>query len=155
MGQLRLRLGRCSTTVLLFQENRVDFALDRSDKKGLEPEDVTIARLFGRVYAFIGLERIGGIMIYDITNPHHVSFVDYFNSRDFSVPTCFDVNAETGCNQGDETNPAVGDLGPEMVHLIAADDSPNGKPLLAVSHEISGTTTLYEIIGGQTFKDKR
>jgi hypothetical protein len=135
--------------------NETNIFDDRSDNKGPEPEDVTIARLFGRVYAFIGLERMGGIMIYDITNPYDVSFVDYFNSRDFSVPTCFDVNGETGCNQGDETNPAVGDLGPEIVHFIAAHDSPNGIPLLAVSHEISGTTTLYEIVTGQKFKDKR
>jgi hypothetical protein len=133
--------------------NEANIFDDRSDNKGPEPEGVTIAKMFGRVYAFIGLERIGGIMIYDITNPYDVSFVDYFNSRDFTVPTCFDANGESGCNQGDETNPAVGDLGPEIVHFIAADDSPNGKPLLAVSHEISGTTTVYEIVRGR--KDKR
>jgi hypothetical protein len=127
---------------------------DRSDNKGPEPEDVTIARLFERVYAFIGLERIGGVMIYDITNPHHVSFVDYFNSRDFTVPVC-DQADDDDCEQGSVPNPAVGDLGPEIVHFIAAGDSPNGKPLLAVSHEISGTTTLYEIVGGRKFKDKR
>jgi 2',3'-cyclic-nucleotide 2'-phosphodiesterase/3'-nucleotidase/5'-nucleotidase len=130
-------------------ENNFD---NRSDNKGPEPEDVTMVKIFGRVYAFIGLERIGGIMIYDVTNPYDVSFVDYFNSRDFTVPTCLDVDEEEGCNQDDETNPDAGDLGPEIIHFIAADDSPNGKPLLAVSHEISGTTTLYEIVSGHKFK---
>jgi 2',3'-cyclic-nucleotide 2'-phosphodiesterase/3'-nucleotidase/5'-nucleotidase len=130
-------------------ENNFD---NRSDNKGPEPEDVTMVKIFGRVYAFIGLERIGGIMIYDVTNPYDVSFVDYFNSRDFTVPTCLDVDEEEGCNQDDETNPDAGDLGPEIIHFLAADDSPNGKPLLAVSHEISGTTTLYEIVSGHKFK---
>ena len=56
---------------------------DRSDNKEPEPEGVTIARLFGRVYAFVNLERMGGIMIYDITNPYDVSFVDYFQKPSF------------------------------------------------------------------------
>jgi 2',3'-cyclic-nucleotide 2'-phosphodiesterase/3'-nucleotidase/5'-nucleotidase len=127
---------------------------NRSDNKGPEPEDVTIVRLFERIYAFIGLERIGGIMIYDITNPYDTRFVDYFNSRDFTVLICDEAD-DDDCEQGSVPNPAVGDLGPEIIHFIAADNSPNGRPLLAVSHEISGTTTLYEIVGGGNFKGKR
>jgi hypothetical protein len=41
----------------------------RSDNKGSKPEGVAIARIGGTVYAFIALERIGGIMVYDITDP--------------------------------------------------------------------------------------
>jgi hypothetical protein len=36
-----------------------------------------------------------------------------------------------------------GDLGPEGILFIPAAQSPNGQPLLVVSNEISGTTTLY------------
>ena len=126
---------------------------NRSDNKGPEPEGVTIARLFERVYAFVNLERMGGIMIYDITNPYKVSFVDYFNSRDFTVPVCDEAD-DDDCEQGSIPNPAVGDLGAEITHFIASHDSPNGKNLLAVANETSGTTSIFEIVRGGKFKHK-
>ncbi|MBK5930319.1 choice-of-anchor I family protein [Halochromatium salexigens] len=108
----------------------------RSDNKGPEPEGVTLGEIDGKTYAFIGLERVGGIMVYDITEPAEASFVNYINNRDFSV--------EAELADG-STNPEVGDLGPEGITFIAAEDSPNGQPLLAVSNEVSGTTTMYAI----------
>ncbi len=102
----------------------------RSDNKGPEPEGVEIGRIGDRTYAFVGLERVGGIMIYDITDPANASFVDYVNTRDF------DGDAETG---------TAGDLGPEGLVFIPAEDSPTGQPLLAVANEVSGTTSLYTI----------
>jgi len=103
---------------------------NRSDDKGPEPEGVVIGRAFGRTYAFIGLERIGGVVVYDISNPAQPQFVDYANFRDFGA------NVET---------PEAGDLGPEGLIFIAEEDSPNGEPLLVVGNEISGTTTVFEI----------
>jgi DNA-binding beta-propeller fold protein YncE len=108
----------------------------RSDNKGPEPEGVALGEIDGQTYAFIGLERVGGIMVYNITDPANASFVNYINNRDFSV----DAELADG-----STNPAVGDLAPEGLTFIAADESPNGNPLLAVSNEVSGTTTLYGI----------
>ncbi|MFV1922007.1 MAG: choice-of-anchor I family protein [Methylotenera sp.] len=109
---------------------------NRSDDKGPEPEGLAIGTIKGRTYAFIGLERVGGIMVYDITNPRRVKYVDYINNRNFSVDT----------QLGDgSTNPEVGDLGPEGIQFISAKNSPNNKPLLIVGNEISGTTTIYEI----------
>jgi DNA-binding beta-propeller fold protein YncE len=109
-------------------ENNFD---NRSDNKGPEPEDVKVAKLWGRTYAFIGLERIGGIMIYDISNPHAPFFVQYLNNRDFS---------------GQPATPAAGDLGAEGLLIIEAGRSPiPGVPLLVVANEVSGTTTLFRI----------
>jgi len=103
---------------------------NRSDDKGPEPEGVVIGKAYGDTYAFIGLERIGGVAVYDINNPRCPVFVDYANSRDFSAA----VNT-----------PAAGDLGPEGLIFIKDEDSPTCKPLLVVGNEISGTTTVYEI----------
>ena len=103
---------------------------NRSDDKGPEPEGVTTGEINGRTYAFIGLERIGGVMIYDVTDPSKASFVQYVNNRDFSAAT---DSAEAK------------DLGPEGLVFVSAEDSPNGKPLLIVANEVSGTTTFYEI----------
>ncbi len=56
---------------------------DRSGKKGPEAESVTVGAVDGRIYAFVALERTGGVMVYDVTNPANVSYVNYINSRDF------------------------------------------------------------------------
>jgi hypothetical protein len=121
-------------------ENNFD---NRSDNKGPEPEGVTIGELFGRTYAFIGLERIGGIMTYDITDPLNPFFVSYDNNRDFSVE--FDENEEGDPDPTDEQLAAVGDLGPEGLLFIDAKNSPNGKTLLISTNEVSGTTTIYSV----------
>ena len=60
---------------------------DRSPKKGPEPEAVTVGEVGGKPYAFIALERIGGIMVYDLSTPEKPTFVQYTNSRDFTLKT--------------------------------------------------------------------
>ena len=107
----------------------------RSDAKGPEPEAVTLGVVDGRRYAFVGLERIGGVVTYDLTDPAAPVLVGYVNNRDFSV------EAEVG----GMTNPAVGDLGPEGLAFVSAADSPTGAPLLIVANEVSGTVTTYAV----------
>jgi len=111
-------------------ENSFD---NRSDDKGPEPEAVTIGIINGQTFAFIGLERVGGIMVYNVTNPQNPEFVQYINNRDFSA------------SQADVESGMAGDLGPEGLAFITADESPNGQPMLAVGNEVSGTTTLFAI----------
>jgi hypothetical protein len=103
----------------------------RSDDKGPEPEAITVGQIKGQTYAFIGLERVGGIMVYNVTNPHAVRFVSYLNNRDFSQ--------EPGQGQ------FVGDISPEGMKFVAAEHSPTAHPLLIVGNEMSGTTVVYEI----------
>jgi len=117
---------------------------NRSDDKGPEPEGVVIGKVFGRDYAFIGLERIGGVVVYDISNPHAPFFVDYVNHRDFTQEVSLVINEDTD-DEMEVSNPAAGDLGPEGLLFIKAENSPNGRPLLVIGNEISGTTTVFEI----------
>jgi len=95
----------------------------RSAAKGPEPEGVVVAQFGVRHFAFIGLERVGGVMVYDVTVPASASFVTYFNPR----------------------SGATGDRGPEGLAFIPANQSPNGKPLLIVGHEVSGTTVVLQV----------
>ncbi len=59
---------------LIFNSNGSPDSFDsRSDNKGPEPENVVTGVIGDRTYAFIGLERVGGIMVYDVTNPANAS----------------------------------------------------------------------------------
>ena len=103
----------------------------RSDDKGPEPEGVTVGEIGGRTYAFITLERIGGIMVYDVSQPRRPTFEAYVNTR-------LDENDADAATAND-------DLGPEGLIFIPSEDSPNGKPLLVVAFEVSGSTVVFEI----------
>jgi hypothetical protein len=100
----------------------------RSGKKGPEPEYVAILPVGNRFYGCFGLERIGGVVVYDISNPASPVFYDYINTRDFSASGLAEM----------------GDLGPEGLCAVRAEDSPTGRPLLFVANEVSGSITVYE-----------
>lgn len=106
----------------------------RSPNKGPEPEGLAIGEVGGRTYAFVGLERVGGVMVYDITEPAKTSFVTYINNRDFTLP--LNPKAQTAT-----------DLGPEGLYFVPAGKSPDpkGRPVLIAGHEVSGTTTIFAI----------
>jgi len=111
----------------LFNSNgTVDSFDSRSDAKGIEPEGVVIGGIEEEDYAFVGLERVGGIMVYNISDPAKAEFVQYINPID------------------EETGDAL-DLAPEGLQFISPEDSPNGSPLLTVSNEVSGTVSIYQI----------
>jgi secreted PhoX family phosphatase len=102
----------------------------RSDDKGPEPEAIAVASVYGSTYAFIGLERIGGIVVFDVSVPSAPVFVQYLNNRDFSG------NAAAG---------TALDLGPEDIKFVSATDSPDGQPFLIVGNEISGTVSTFRV----------
>jgi len=114
-------------------DNAENAAEDRSDNKGPEPEALTVGKINGHTYAFIGLERMGGIMVYDVSNPNNPDFVEYINNRDVFADQ---ASIEAG---------TAGDFGPEGFEFVDADNSPSGKPMLIVGSEVTGTTTFYNI----------
>jgi len=93
---------------------------DRSDDKGPEPEALALGTIGDRTYAFIGMERNNAIFAYDITLPSDPHLVGYMM-------------------------PSANHNSPEGLEFIAAKDSPTGKPLLAISFEMTGTVALYQI----------
>ncbi|MBL9136729.1 MAG: choice-of-anchor I family protein [Verrucomicrobiales bacterium] len=105
---------------LLFNSDGTDSSFDtRSDNKGPEPEGVTLGEVNGRLWAFIGLERVGGVAIFDVSAPASPTFVDYFNT---------------------------GELGPEGLEFVSAQDSPLGVPLLFVGYEVGSRVGVYAIV---------
>ena len=127
-----------------FNASHTDNELDsRSDDKGPEPEGVTVGEINGRTYAFIGFERLGGVMVYDITDPEHPAYQAYINNRDFSVN--MEELAEDGDDAVQEGLRKVGDLGAEGLAFVPAKDSPNDHNLLIVGNEVSGTTTVFQV----------
>ncbi|MBE9007991.1 choice-of-anchor I family protein [Fortiea sp. LEGE XX443] len=91
----------------------------RSDNRGPEPEGVVVGVINNRTYAFIGLERTGDVIVYDVTNPNNPTFVQYINTPE--------------------------DLGTEGLTFVSATDSPTGRPLLVTTSEVSRTVTVFEV----------
>ena len=87
-------------------------------------------------------ERIGGVYVYDITDPSTPLFQQYINLRDFAINPA-EVCEET--KPQSEDCAAAGDLEPEGVLCIPASEAPTGEPLIAVVHEVSDSITLYRI----------
>ncbi len=99
---------------------------NRSDAKGPEPEAITIGEIDGDLYAFIGLERDSGVVLYNISDPANAFFVNY-------LPPVF---------SGDDP---LARQGPEVITFIAAEDSVSENAQIAVSYEISGSTIVYDL----------
>lgn len=89
---------------------------DRSDNKGVEVEGVTVAKVNGKTLAFIGMERVDMIAIYDVSIPSTPKFVQLF---------------------------ATGDA-PEGLMFVKPKDSPNGRSMLIVSNEDDGTVKFFQ-----------
>lgn len=103
----------------------------RSTKKGPEVEAVTVGRAYGKNWIAVGMERDGGIALYDASNPVAPVFVDYINTSDPAG------NLLNGANPGD--------VSPEGLLFVGPDESPTNSALVIASFELSGTVAIYEI----------
>lgn len=111
-------------------DNEENGAKNRSRAKGPEPEGVTLGTINGQTFAFITLERTGGVMVYNITDPNNVTFTDYKHSR--------------------MTSAFGGDNGPEGITYIEPQNTTTGKGYVIVANEISGTLSMYEVAASPT-----
>jgi len=88
----------------------------RSDDKGVEPEGVTVGWMNGKPIAFIAMERVDAVGVYDVSNPAAPQFLQIIKTGD----------------------------APEGVLFIPSDKSPNGKSLLVTSNEEDGTVKFFQ-----------
>ena len=106
-----------------FSDNYAD---NRDDDKGCEPESITVGTIGGKIFAYIGLERSAGVMVYDITDPANAFYVNYFNKNEY-------------------------DLSPEGLVFINQGESPDGKPYLISTNEsfgdYGGSVSVYNVNG--------
>jgi hypothetical protein len=98
---------------------------NRSDDKGPEPEGVAVGTIRDTTYAFVSMERVGGLAVFNVNDPANPRLVDYLNNRSLTAGT--------------------GDLGPEGTVFVSAANSPTGLPLLILANEISSTVAVYGI----------
>ena len=100
----------------------------RSKKKGPEPETVVVRAIGDGLYAFVGLERVSGVVAFDITDflDGVVKMANYTSTRDYSQAM-------------------AGDVAPEGMDFAFASEYTCGKNLLIVAYENSGTVALYAV----------
>ncbi len=113
---------------------------ERSEKKGVEPEALTLKKIDGKTFAYIGLEKQGGFFVYDITDPANPVQVEYNHDIDYSVNT-----------KDSDLLSTVDDIGPEGMVAFTQE----GKDYLVVANEVSGTVSLYQLASdGKASKQK-
>ncbi len=99
-------------------------AKNRSDDKGPEPEGSAVASINGDNFAFLCLERIGGVMVWNVNNPVAPTYAHYRNHR---------------------TLTAGPDRGAEGIIYISAANSPTGSDYVIVANEISSTLSIMQV----------
>lgn len=106
-------------------DSKLDSPTDvRSPLRGPEPENLVVFEIERRRFAVVGLERTGGALVYEISDPASAAFVEYITPH------------ESGGKR---------DLAPEGLLYIPSEHAPDGKSLLILSNEGSGTLTAYEV----------
>ncbi|MDO7846430.1 choice-of-anchor I family protein [Hymenobacter sp. M29] len=98
---------------------------NRSDDKGPEPEGTTIGMIRDTTYAFVSLERQGGVVVLNVNDPANPRLVQYINNRSLTT--------------------GAGDEGPEGIVFVSAANSPTGAPLLLLANEVSSTVAVYQV----------
>lgn len=93
----------------------------RSDNKGPEPEAIAYGKVGANHYVFVGMERQGAILMFNVNDPATPVFVTSIN------------NVEDGL------------VAPESIQFISAANSPTGNPLLLIGYEIGGKIGVYSL----------
>lgn len=93
----------------------------RSPDKGPEPEALAHAKIGVNDYVFVGMERQGAILMFNVNDPANPAFVTSIN------------------------NLTDGLAAPESISVISATNSPTGNPLLLIGYEVGGKIGVYSL----------
>lgn len=104
-------------------------AQSRSDDKGAEPEGIAIGMVGTKRVLILGLERMSALVLFDITNPANPIFEEWKQMMPVANTHISEATAWS----------------PEGIIFIPANQSPNGKPLVITSYEVSGSLTIHQI----------
>ena len=105
----------------------------RSSTAGPEPEGVNKGIIDGVLYFFVGLDKQGGVFMFELQDPKSPTIKAYINHRIWSQKVSQDNIAN------------VGDLGPEGVLFIPKDHTIDGNNLIVLSNTVSGTISIFRI----------
>jgi hypothetical protein len=94
---------------------------DRSDDKGPEPEALTYGKIGANNYVFVGMERQGAILMFNVNDPAAPVFVTSIN------------------------NVTDGLVAPESITFISAANNPTDNPLLLIGYEVGGKIGVYSL----------
>lgn len=126
----------------------------RSDDKGTEPENVTLAELDGHTYAYVALERVNSVVVFDVTNPYDVEFlelIDVKGDTGFESPeglTTGDgyliVSNEVTTGLAIYALPGTPEVGQEIPDMVVAENSTLYTRVLANAFtDADGDTLTY------------
>lgn len=97
---------------------------DRSDDKGPEPEGTAVGEINGDPFAFVALERTGGVIMFNVNTPTAPTYTGYYNHR---------------------TVTGGPDRGAEGIIYIPDSLSPNGNAIVITANEISSTLAIFQV----------
>jgi hypothetical protein len=99
-------------------------AKNRSDDKGPEPEGTAVGVINGDPFAFVALERTGGVIMFNVNTPTAPTYTGYYNHR---------------------TVTGGPDRGAEGLIYIPDSLSPNGNAIIIAANEVSSTLSIFQI----------
>ena len=131
----------------------------RSENKGTEPENITVATIKGRRYAFVGAERGNFVAVYDLSDPRRPRFVQVLPVTNgpeglLAIPARNLFVASSEVDEPDSTVRSAITIfrlrpgAPEFPQLVSADQ--DGRPigwgaLSALAADPSGSGGLWSV----------
>ena len=137
-SELESRLGLLMPDHVNSLESTIQSGDQASSSRGPEPKGVAVGKVAELPYAFVSLETMGGVMMYQLNIGDGVpvpgaSFTAYASNRFFNASPGTDV-----CT--------VGDLGTEDVLYLDKDDTGSGFDAVICANDFTGTLATYGVV---------